>query len=149
EATEEDHPAREYFIRHFDIGREMLRAGFRARGRVRGGARGPRPRADHPAGPGDERRPREPVADRSRGRRHRRLLPRLHPHSSRPAAPHALTSHPLTPEEGPRMTPTLDDIRTLRLVWPQWQGAGRDNVASLLPGFPLTAARHGYVTGSR
>src|SRR5699024_8600947 len=27
---EEDHPAREYFIRHFDIGREMLRAGFRA-----------------------------------------------------------------------------------------------------------------------
>ncbi|HLQ81556.1 MAG TPA: arginase family protein [Brachybacterium sp.] len=47
------------------------------------------------------------------------------------------------------MTPTLDDIRTLRLVWPQWQGAGRDNVASLLPGFPLTVARHGYVTGSR
>ena len=47
------------------------------------------------------------------------------------------------------MTPTLDDIRTLRLVWPQWQGAGRDNVASLLPGFPLTAARHGYVTDSR
>lgn len=30
EAAEEDHPAREYFIRHFDIGREMLRAGFRA-----------------------------------------------------------------------------------------------------------------------
>ncbi len=38
---------------------------------------------------------------------------------------------------------------TLRLVWPQWQGAGRDNVAELLPGFPLEEARRGYATGSR
>ena len=30
EATEDDHPARDYFIQHFDIGRGMLREGFRA-----------------------------------------------------------------------------------------------------------------------
>lgn len=30
EAAEDDHPARDYFIRHFDIGRCMLREGFRA-----------------------------------------------------------------------------------------------------------------------
>jgi arginase len=37
---------------------------------------------------------------------------------------------------------------TLRLLWPQWQGAGRDMVASLTPGIPLEQARRGYVTGS-
>lgn len=39
--------------------------------------------------------------------------------------------------------------RTLRLIWPQWQGAGRDNVAALLPEFPPAVARHGYAIGSR
>jgi arginase len=39
--------------------------------------------------------------------------------------------------------------RTLRLIWPQWQGAGRDNVAALLPEFPLTDARRGYAVGTR
>jgi arginase len=37
---------------------------------------------------------------------------------------------------------------TLRLVWPQWQGAGRDMVAQLTPGIPMDQARHGYVTGT-
>jgi len=43
----------------------------------------------------------------------------------------------------------LPGPRTLRLVWPQWQGAGRENVGLLLPGFPEDEARHGYVAGSR
>lgn len=42
-----------------------------------------------------------------------------------------------------------DRSDTLRLVWPQWQGAGRENVTSLLPEFPAPVARHGYVVGSR
>lgn len=42
----------------------------------------------------------------------------------------------------------LDD-RTLRLIWPQWQGAGRENVTRLLPDFPPSVARHGYAIGSR
>lgn len=37
----------------------------------------------------------------------------------------------------------------LRLVYPQWQGAGRDNVAQLLPEFPADEARRGYALGSR
>ncbi len=45
--------------------------------------------------------------------------------------------------------PTDDESRTLRLVWPQWQGAGRDVVAALLPEVPLARARRGYTTGSR
>src|SRR5690625_5907777 len=42
-----------------------------------------------------------------------------------------------------------NDARTLRLVWPQWQGAGRQNVGLLLPEPPEEEARHGYVAGSR
>src|SRR5690625_7177103 len=42
-----------------------------------------------------------------------------------------------------------NDARTLRLVWPQWQGAGRQNVGLLLPALPEEAARHGYVAGAR
>lgn len=44
---------------------------------------------------------------------------------------------------------TSSAIRTLRLIWPQWQGAGRDNVAALLPQFPLEDARRGYAVGAR
>ncbi|MET0703199.1 MAG: arginase family protein [Mycobacterium sp.] len=44
------------------------------------------------------------------------------------------------------MTP--ESTTTLRLLWPQWQGAGREMVASLTPGIPLEQARHGYVTGT-
>src|SRR5690625_1516849 len=43
----------------------------------------------------------------------------------------------------------MNDARTLRLVWPQWQGAGRDNVAQLMPEVSLTRARRGYVVGAR
>ncbi|HLS61832.1 MAG TPA: arginase family protein [Ruania sp.] len=42
-----------------------------------------------------------------------------------------------------------NDARTLRLVWPQWQGAGRQNVGLLLPELPEEEARHGYVAGAR
>lgn len=42
-----------------------------------------------------------------------------------------------------------DESRTLRLVWPQWQGAGRDNVRELLPEVPLARARRGYAVGAR
>lgn len=38
---------------------------------------------------------------------------------------------------------------TLRLLWPQWQGATKDNVAALVPEVPLADARHGYAVGTR
>lgn len=41
-----------------------------------------------------------------------------------------------------------DTSRTLRLVWPQWQGAAADNVADLAPELPYEAARRGYATGA-
>lgn len=41
------------------------------------------------------------------------------------------------------------EAHTLRLVWPQWQGAGRDNIAGLLPEAPVAEARHGYAIGAR
>lgn len=47
------------------------------------------------------------------------------------------------------MTEGFDDPTTLRLVWPQWQGATRENVARLLPEVPLGDARLGYATGAR
>ena len=37
---------------------------------------------------------------------------------------------------------------TLRLVWPQWQGAGTSSVRSLAAEFPLDVARRGYAVGS-
>lgn len=40
-----------------------------------------------------------------------------------------------------------DDL-TLRLVWPQWQGAAADNVVRLTPELPPAAARHGYAVGT-
>lgn len=43
----------------------------------------------------------------------------------------------------------LDNSQTLRLVWPQWQGAGRGNVSALLPEFPFEHARRGYAVGSK
>ena len=38
--------------------------------------------------------------------------------------------------------------RTLRLVWPQWQGAGTLAVRELAPEFPFDVARRGYAVGS-
>ncbi|WP_019547349.1 arginase family protein [Streptomyces sulphureus] len=37
----------------------------------------------------------------------------------------------------------------LRLVWPEWQGAGAAMVGELLPEFPHATARRGYVAGNR
>jgi Arginase family len=37
---------------------------------------------------------------------------------------------------------------TLRLVWPQWQGAGTTSVRDLAPEFPFDVARRGYAVGS-
>jgi arginase len=38
---------------------------------------------------------------------------------------------------------------TLRLIWPQWQGAGPDIVAALAPELPLADAQRGYYLGSQ
>jgi arginase len=43
----------------------------------------------------------------------------------------------------------IDDSRTLRLVWPQWQGGESHMVAELMPEFPVEQARRGYAVGSR
>ena len=37
---------------------------------------------------------------------------------------------------------------TLRLLWPQWQGAGTSSVRELAPEFPFDIARRGYAVGS-
>jgi arginase len=37
----------------------------------------------------------------------------------------------------------------LRLVWPQWQGAGIESVRSLFPEFPFDIARRGYSVGTK
>jgi arginase len=41
-----------------------------------------------------------------------------------------------------------DPSSTLRLVWPQWQGAGQEMVLSLMPGVPRGQALLGYSTGT-
>jgi arginase len=43
---------------------------------------------------------------------------------------------------------TGDDEPTLRLLWPQWQGAGVTSVRSLASEFPFDVARRGYAVGS-
>lgn len=37
---------------------------------------------------------------------------------------------------------------TLRLLWPQWQGAGTSSVTELAAAFPFGTARCGYAVGS-
>jgi hypothetical protein len=37
---------------------------------------------------------------------------------------------------------------TLRLLWPQWQGAGTASVQEHAPEFPFEVARRGYAVGS-
>jgi arginase len=37
---------------------------------------------------------------------------------------------------------------TLRLLWPQWQGAGTASVQALAPEFPFEVARRGYAVGT-
>ncbi|WP_291480462.1 arginase family protein [Corynebacterium sp.] len=43
----------------------------------------------------------------------------------------------------------LTDSRTLRLIWPQWQGAGHSVATAALPGFPPDDARRGYALGAQ
>ncbi|MFJ8027632.1 arginase family protein [Streptomyces sp. NPDC096311] len=38
---------------------------------------------------------------------------------------------------------------TLRLIWPQWQGAGTWSVETFAPEFPLDVARRGYALGAK
>lgn len=37
----------------------------------------------------------------------------------------------------------------LRLIWPQWQGAGSTSVRDLAPEFPFPVARRGYLVGTQ
>ena len=37
----------------------------------------------------------------------------------------------------------------LRLVWPQWHGAGTESIRSLAPEFPFEVARRGYSVGTK
>jgi arginase len=43
----------------------------------------------------------------------------------------------------------MTDSSHLRLVWPQWQGAGASSVTELAAEFPLGTAHRGYAIGSR
>lgn len=47
------------------------------------------------------------------------------------------------------MDPHTSPDRHLRLVWPQWQGAGTASVRALAPEFPFDTARRGYIVGSK
>lgn len=40
-------------------------------------------------------------------------------------------------------TDPQEQTSTLRLIWPQWQGAGQEMVGQLLPEAPLDRARRG------
>jgi arginase len=42
-----------------------------------------------------------------------------------------------------------DGTEHLRLVWPQWQGAGTQSVREMAAEFPFDVARRGYAMGSR
>ena len=67
---------------------------------------------------------------------------------SPPAAPAATAPPAVVPGFLPSH-PTLDRTTTLRLIWPQWQGAGYDNAGLLAPELPVQVARRGYVAGAR
>lgn len=43
----------------------------------------------------------------------------------------------------------MDNATTLRLIWPQYQGATRANAISLIPEVPAERARRGYAVGTR
>lgn len=51
--------------------------------------------------------------------------------------------------DNPATAHLATDQRTLRLVWPQWQGAGPDVVGVLYPDVPLDEAQRGYALGSQ
>lgn len=54
----------------------------------------------------------------------------------------------MTLHSSPDTASTLDETSTLRLIWPQWQGATAENVATLVPELPLPVARRGYAVGA-
>jgi arginase len=58
-----------------------------------------------------------------------------------------MTANPSTAEVQPEDDSRMDS--TLRLVWPQWQGAGPEVVAALTPELPFAQAQLGYHLGSR
>lgn len=70
------------------------------------------------------------------------------PPTSAPAGPAAaaLRGEPLPGFLPSR--PPLDEPTALRLIWPQWQGAGYDNAPALVPELPVDIARRGYVAGA-
>jgi arginase len=51
------------------------------------------------------------------------------------------------PRPSPRRDAGAEGV-TLRLLWPQWQGAGTSSVQALAPEFPFEVARRGYAVGS-
>ena len=58
---------------------------------------------------------------------------------------------PLSPRQERRLN-QIDPITAaahLRLVWPQWQGAGTESVRSLAAEFPFDIARRGYSVGTK
>ena len=67
--------------------------------------------------------------------------------STGPTGPTASTS-PIVPGFLPSY-PAATDPAALRLIWPQWQGAGYDNAGLLVPELPVQVARRGYVAGAR
>ena len=50
------------------------------------------------------------------------------------------------PDRSPRVAQGRDGA-TLRLLWPQWQGAGTSSVRELASEFPFDLARRGYAVG--
>jgi arginase len=54
-----------------------------------------------------------------------------------------MSDHETTPNSR-----TGGDGATLRLLCPQWQGAGTSSVRDLAPEFPFDVARRGYAVGS-
>jgi arginase len=51
------------------------------------------------------------------------------------------------PDRSPKDAACGDGV-TLRLLWPQWQGAGTSSVRELASEFPFDVARRGYAVGS-
>ena len=51
------------------------------------------------------------------------------------------------PDSPPGRGPVRDGVH-LRLLWPQWQGAGTSSVRELASEFPFDVARRGYAVGS-
>jgi len=49
---------------------------------------------------------------------------------------------------GTGVTTPVPEGQTLRLVWPQWQGAGTSSVRELAPEFAFGVTRRGYAVGS-